>query len=47
MTVRTLIDAALDEDLALGPDVTTLATVPANLVGTADVVARQPACWPG
>ena len=41
MTVRRLIDAALDEDLALGPDVTTTATVPADAVGSADVVARQ------
>lgn len=42
MSVEHLIDTALDEDLALGPDVTTLATVPADAVGTADVVARQP-----
>lgn len=40
--IRRAVEAALDEDLALGPDVTTLATVPADLVGTADVVARQP-----
>ncbi|MBK7821154.1 MAG: carboxylating nicotinate-nucleotide diphosphorylase [Tessaracoccus sp.] len=36
-----LIDTALDEDLRLGPDVTTEATVPADAVGTADVAARE------
>lgn len=41
MSVERLIDTALDEDLALGPDVTTLSTVPPDAVGTADVVARQ------
>lgn len=40
--VRRLIDVALDEDLRLGPDVTTLATVSAEAVGTAHVVAREP-----
>ncbi|GAB3818435.1 carboxylating nicotinate-nucleotide diphosphorylase [Tessaracoccus terricola] len=39
--VRRLIDVALDEDLRLGPDVTTLATVSADAVGTAHVVARE------
>lgn len=39
--VRRLIDVALDEDLRLGPDVTTEATVPADAVGTARVVARE------
>lgn len=39
--VKRLIDVALDEDLRLGPDVTTLATVPADAVGTAHVVARE------
>lgn len=36
-----LIQAALDEDLRLGPDVTTEATVPADAVGSAEVVARE------
>ncbi|MBU4214470.1 MAG: carboxylating nicotinate-nucleotide diphosphorylase, partial [Actinobacteria bacterium] len=35
-----LADLALAEDLVAGPDVTTLATVPADLVGTGRVVAR-------
>lgn len=39
--LKGLIDVALDEDLRLGPDVTTLATVPADAVGTAHVVARE------
>ncbi len=39
--VRRLVDVALDEDLRLGPDVTTEATVPADAVGTARVVARE------
>ena len=33
---------ALDEDLALGPDVTTLSTVPAGARATGDVVPRTP-----
>jgi nicotinate-nucleotide pyrophosphorylase (carboxylating) len=37
-----VVRAALDEDLRYGPDVTTLATVAAGVVATADVVARQP-----
>ncbi|MCC2591933.1 carboxylating nicotinate-nucleotide diphosphorylase [Tessaracoccus sp. OS52] len=40
--VRRLIATALDEDLRLGPDVTTEATVAADAAGTAHVVARQP-----
>ncbi|MDD4865945.1 MAG: carboxylating nicotinate-nucleotide diphosphorylase [Mycobacterium sp.] len=32
----------LDEDLRYGPDVTTLATVPAGAVATASMVSRQP-----
>lgn len=39
--VHRLIDVALDEDLRLGPDVTTEATVPATAFGTARVVARE------
>ncbi|WP_054811374.1 carboxylating nicotinate-nucleotide diphosphorylase [Nocardia arizonensis] len=39
--VRTLIRTALDEDLRYGPDVTTLATVPADAAVKASVVSRQ------
>lgn len=38
---RALVRRALDEDLQYGPDVTTEATVPADAVATASVVARQ------
>jgi nicotinate-nucleotide pyrophosphorylase (carboxylating) len=38
--VRRVIDTALAEDLGDGPDVTTLATIPARSIGTAAVVAR-------
>ncbi|MEV6219161.1 carboxylating nicotinate-nucleotide diphosphorylase [Nocardia sp. NPDC051833] len=37
----TLIRSALDEDLRYGPDVTTVATVPADAVSKASVVSRQ------
>ncbi|QNG18566.1 carboxylating nicotinate-nucleotide diphosphorylase [Rhodococcus triatomae] len=37
-----LVRTALDEDLRYGPDVTTEATVPADAVATASVVARVP-----
>lgn len=37
----TLIRIALDEDLRYGPDVTTVATVPADAVSKASVVSRQ------
>src|SRR5690606_36925476 len=37
----TLIRNALDEDLRYGPDVTTVATVPADAVSKASVVSRQ------
>ncbi len=37
----TLIRTALDEDLRYGPDVTTVATVPADAVSKASVVSRQ------
>ncbi|MBF6213175.1 carboxylating nicotinate-nucleotide diphosphorylase [Nocardia puris] len=40
--VLTLIRTALDEDLRYGPDVTTVATVPADAVVKASVVSRQP-----
>ena len=39
--VRRIIEVAVDEDLRLGPDVTTEATVPADAVGVAEVVARE------
>jgi nicotinate-nucleotide pyrophosphorylase (carboxylating) len=37
---RTVIARALDEDLRYGPDITTLATVPADAVATAAMVTR-------
>ncbi|MGY2066703.1 carboxylating nicotinate-nucleotide diphosphorylase [Blastococcus sp. SYSU DS0619] len=40
-TVERVIRRALDEDLALGPDVTTLATVPADALATGEVVPRS------
>ncbi|EPD33910.1 nicotinate-nucleotide diphosphorylase (carboxylating) [Propionimicrobium lymphophilum ACS-093-V-SCH5] len=40
--VEWAVDAALDEDLRLGPDVTTQTTVPADATGVALVVAREP-----
>ena len=39
--VRRVIEVAVDEDLRLGPDVTSEATVPAGAVGVAEVVARE------
>lgn len=39
---RAVITRALDEDLRYGPDVTTLATVPADATTTASMVAREP-----
>jgi nicotinate-nucleotide pyrophosphorylase len=40
--LRHLIETALAEDLADGPDVTTAATIPQSARGVADVVSRQP-----
>ncbi|MEU7633280.1 carboxylating nicotinate-nucleotide diphosphorylase [Nocardia sp. NPDC049220] len=40
--VQRIIRLALDEDLRYGPDVTTVATVPADAVVKASVVSRQP-----
>ena len=40
--VLRVIQAAVAEDLADGPDVTTAATIPPGQVGTADIVARRP-----
>lgn len=39
---RALIARGLDEDLRYGPDVTTIATVPADAVVTASMVTREP-----
>ncbi|MGE2738013.1 carboxylating nicotinate-nucleotide diphosphorylase [Mycolicibacterium vaccae] len=44
---RDLISRALQEDLRYGPDVTTMATVPADAVTTASVVAREPGVLAG
>lgn len=41
LEVERVVRLALDEDLALGPDVTTLATVPADASATGDVVPRS------
>lgn len=40
--VVALIRAALEEDLRYGPDITTMATVPADAVAKADMASRQP-----
>ncbi|MCV2490896.1 carboxylating nicotinate-nucleotide diphosphorylase [Geodermatophilus sp. YIM 151500] len=45
--VRRIVRRALDEDLALGPDVTTLATVPARARASGDVVPRVPGVLAG
>ncbi|SEL53240.1 nicotinate-nucleotide pyrophosphorylase [carboxylating] [Blastococcus sp. DSM 46786] len=45
--VEQVIRRALDEDLALGPDVTTAATVPAGARATGDVVPRSPGVLAG
>jgi nicotinate-nucleotide pyrophosphorylase (carboxylating) len=42
MTAVDLVRAALAEDLADGPDITTQAIIPADAVGTADIIARAP-----
>ena len=39
---RRVIARALEEDLCYGPDVTTLATVPADATTTASMVTREP-----
>ena len=39
---RTVIARALEEDLRYGPDVTTLATVPADATTTASMATREP-----
>jgi nicotinate-nucleotide pyrophosphorylase (carboxylating) len=45
--VERVVRVALDEDLAFGPDVTTLATVPAGARATGDVVPRVPGVLAG
>ncbi|NEK87196.1 carboxylating nicotinate-nucleotide diphosphorylase [Blastococcus saxobsidens] len=45
--VERVVRRALDEDLAFGPDVTTLATVPADARATGDVVPRSPGVLAG
>jgi len=40
--VRALIRTTLHEDLRYGPDITTVATVPADAAGKASVAARRP-----
>ena len=40
--VERVVRTALAEDLHLGADVTTLATIPAGMKGEANVVARAP-----
>jgi nicotinate-nucleotide pyrophosphorylase (carboxylating) len=40
--VDRVIEAGLEEDLKYGPDVTSLATVPADQVAKASVISRQP-----
>ncbi|MEV0766593.1 carboxylating nicotinate-nucleotide diphosphorylase [Nocardia sp. NPDC050435] len=45
--VLALIRTALDEDLRYGPDVTTMATVPADAVVKAAVATRQPGTLAG
>ena len=39
---RTVATRALEEDLRFGPDITTLATVPADATTIASVVTREP-----
>jgi nicotinate-nucleotide pyrophosphorylase (carboxylating) len=45
--VESLVAAALAEDLAGGADVTTVATVPVGISGTADLIARSPGVLAG
>jgi nicotinate-nucleotide pyrophosphorylase (carboxylating) len=40
--LRRLVDTALAEDLRYGPDATTMATVPADAVATAELTPRKP-----
>ncbi|TYP87648.1 carboxylating nicotinate-nucleotide diphosphorylase [Blastococcus xanthinilyticus] len=45
--VELVVRRALDEDLALGPDVTTLATVPEGARATGDITPRSPGVLAG
>jgi nicotinate-nucleotide pyrophosphorylase (carboxylating) len=45
--VLDVVRRALAEDLAYGPDVTTLATVPADVLGVADLTPRKPGVLAG
>lgn len=45
--VRRVIAVALDEDLANGPDITTMATVPADQRSTGTLGVRDPGCIAG
>lgn len=44
---RTHVAATLDEDLAWGPDATTIATIGADVTGTAEIVSREHGCLAG
>ena len=44
---RSHVSAALDEDLAWGPDATTIATIGADATGTAAIVSREHGCLAG
>ncbi len=45
--VRRHVAATLDEDLTWGPDATTIATIGAEVTGTAEIVSRQDGCLAG
>jgi nicotinate-nucleotide pyrophosphorylase (carboxylating) len=45
--VEEVVARALDEDLGVVGDITTLATVPADAIGAADLVSRQPGVLAG
>ena len=44
---RAHVSATLDEDLTWGPDATTIATIPAETTGTAEIVSRADGCLAG
>lgn len=44
---RAHVAATLDEDLAWGPDATTIATIGAEATGTAEIVSREHGCLAG
>ena len=46
-TVAHVVGRALAEDLADGPDITTLATIGADQRGTPTWCRARPASWPG